>query len=52
MFVFEYNNILLSHKNIINNFPENTLNSANRTKKLLNGSSMKGLLPDLFTGEI
>lgn len=50
--MLEYNNILLAHKNTVNNFPENTLNSANKTIKVLNRSSVKCLLPDLFTGAI
>lgn len=49
--MFEYN-ILLAHKNTANNFPENTLNSANKTTSLLNRSRVKRLLPDRFTGAI
>lgn len=52
MSISEYNNILLVHKNTVINFPENTLNSANKTIKFLNRSSVKHLRPDLFTGAI
>lgn len=51
--MFEYNNMLLiAYKNTVNNFPENTLNSASKTIKLLNRSNVKHLLPDNFTGAI
>lgn len=49
--MFEYNNMLLiAYKNTVNNFPENTLKSTNKTIKLLNRSNVKHLLPEIFTG--
>lgn len=40
MSMFEYTNVLLAHKKLCP-FPESTLNSANKTMKLLDRTGMK-----------